>query len=156
LGSIDRQLAAIAVQCRERREELSLLIFAVSPNPESNHEAASAMLRRAKTALSAACALSDPTNPVLMSLDGGRLAAIIPNCDREAALTIAKSTVAEFAKVTVSSSESQADRGTLSIGVATASVVPKNFDPARMIERAERCLSAARSCGSSSVKSIEV
>ena len=45
---------------------------------------------------------------------------------------------------------------TLSIGVATASVVPKNFDPVRMIESAARCLSAARACGISTVKSIEV
>jgi hypothetical protein len=34
--------------------------------------------------------------------------------------------------------------------------VPKNFDPLRLIESAERCLSAARACGISAVKSIEV
>jgi GGDEF domain-containing protein len=156
LGPIERQLARLAVQCRERREELSMLIMAVSGGTESNQEIASVMLRRAKRALSASCAPPDSINPVLMSLSGDRVAAIIPNCDREAAVTIAKSTVAEFAKLTVPTSELEVDRGTLNIGVATASVVPKNFDPARMIERAERCLSAARSCGNSSVKSIEV
>jgi HD-like signal output (HDOD) protein len=156
LGPIDRQLARLAVQCRERREELSLLIMAVSAGTKTSQEEASAMLRRAKRALGAACSPSDLTNPVLISLSDGQVAAILPNCDREAAVAIAKSTVVEFTKVTVPSSESQADRGTLSIGVATASVVPKNFDPARMIERAGRCLSAARSCGNSSVKSIEV
>jgi hypothetical protein len=45
---------------------------------------------------------------------------------------------------------------TVSVGVATASVVPRNFDPLRLIECAERCLSAARACGISTVKSIEV
>jgi hypothetical protein len=45
---------------------------------------------------------------------------------------------------------------TFSAGVASMSVVPKNFDPARLIESAERCLNAARACGMSAVKSIEV
>ena len=32
----------------------------------------------------------------------------------------------------------------LSIGVATVSAVPKNFDAARLVESAMRCLAAAR------------
>jgi hypothetical protein len=35
-------------------------------------------------------------------------------------------------------------------------VVPRNFDASQMIESAVRCLSSARSCGISTVKSIEV
>jgi hypothetical protein len=45
---------------------------------------------------------------------------------------------------------------TLGAGVATVSAVPKNFDPTSLLVAAERCLSAARTCGISTVKSIEV
>jgi HD-like signal output (HDOD) protein len=154
-GSFERQVADAAVQCRERRQELSLLIMAVNSGTETHHDSASAM-HRVKRAFGAACKPVDQASIILISLSGGRIAAILPNCERKIALSIAKSAVAEFAKVTVPSAESRSETGSLSIGVATASVVPKNFDAARMIERAERCLSAARSCGNSSVKSIEV
>jgi hypothetical protein len=45
---------------------------------------------------------------------------------------------------------------TLSAGVATVAAVPKNFDPWRLVESAERCLYAARSCNTNTVKSIEI
>ena len=44
----------------------------------------------------------------------------------------------------------------MSAGVATVVAVPKNFDPWRLVESAERCLYAARSCNTNTVKSIEV
>jgi HD-like signal output (HDOD) protein/GGDEF domain-containing protein len=154
--SFERRVADAAVQCRERREELSLLILAVNAFAESQHEGATSAMHRAKRAFGAACSPADRESLVLVTLNGGRIAAILPNCDREAALVIAKSTLTEFSRVTAPNTDSQTDMGTLGIGVATASVVPKNFDAARMIERAERCLSAARFCGNSSVKSIEV
>jgi hypothetical protein len=45
---------------------------------------------------------------------------------------------------------------TLSAGVATVAAVPKNFEPWKLVESAERCLYAARSCNASAVKSIEI
>ena len=45
---------------------------------------------------------------------------------------------------------------TISAVVATFAAVPKNFDPWRLVESAERCLYAARSCNTNTVKSIEI
>jgi hypothetical protein len=70
---------------------------------------------------------------------------------------VAKNAIAQYTKIAEPHSASNGSvASTMSVGVATASVVPKNFDPGRMIERAARCLSAARLCGISAVKSIEV
>jgi HD-like signal output (HDOD) protein/GGDEF domain-containing protein len=44
---------------------------------------------------------------------------------------------------------------TLSIGVATLSLAPKNFPPQELIEAARRCLSGAQLSGGNSAKSIE-
>jgi PleD family two-component response regulator len=90
-------------------------------------------------------------------LSDQRIAAIISNCERRAAVAVVQNAIAELAKLAAPGSEDNGDLATtLSFGVATASVVPKNFDPIQMIESAARCLSAARACGISAVKSIEV
>ena len=44
----------------------------------------------------------------------------------------------------------------LKVGIATLMVVPKGFEPQRLLTAAEGCLNAARASGGSLVKSIEV
>jgi hypothetical protein len=70
---------------------------------------------------------------------------------------IAQTAIATMSKQTVASEGTTCEVATtISVGVATASVISRNFDPVHMVECAERCLSAARACGISTVKSIEV
>jgi HD-like signal output (HDOD) protein len=144
-----------ANRCRDRREELSLLIM--EPSVPGG---AGAQLRlasyQARRALESACAALDPKNVTLVSLSELRTAVILINCERRAAIAVAQSAISTLAKTFISPTENDHGSATLGIGVATASVVPKNFDPGRMIERGARCLSAARACGTSAVKSIEV
>ena len=79
------------------------------------------------------------------------------NCDRRGALSVANQAIATINKGATHGVQENGDLATtLSIGVATASVVPRNFDATRVIDSAARCLSAARACGISTVKSIEV
>ncbi|HEX5471308.1 MAG TPA: hypothetical protein VFW73_05450, partial [Lacipirellulaceae bacterium] len=96
-------------------------------------------------------------NVILVSVSNKRTAAILLNCDRRGAVAMANHAISVINK---GNADGILENGeiatTLSAGIATASVVPRNFDAARVIESAERCLAAARVCGISTAKSIEV
>ena len=153
-----RKLVAAANRCRERRQELSLLLM--EPNVFDIHTDPFGKKAgdQARRALASACDALEPENVALGVARRTATAAIISDCERRGALAVAQHAIAELAKAQIAA-EADQDHDlatTLSIGVATVSVVPKNFDPVRMIESAARCLSAARACGISTVKSIEV
>jgi HD-like signal output (HDOD) protein/GGDEF domain-containing protein len=154
---LHKALAAAVKRCRERRRELSLLlvepnVFDVHSDPHAEYAS-----RDVRLAILQACSSLDPENVSLMSLGGERTAAVLSHCDRRAAVVVAQNTMAALGKPNSSGLGTVCEEATtVSIGVATASVVPRNFDPVRLVECAERCLSAARACGISTVKSIEV
>ena len=93
----------------------------------------------------------------MLSITAVQLAAVLPDCERRQAVAIANEVLAEFGEL----AEIEADvpqavhTAAVSAGVATVAAVPKNFDPWRLVESAERCLYAARSCNTNTVKSIE-
>ncbi len=156
-STLARKLASAATRCRDRRQELSLLV--VEPNvldAQSDPGGATAS-RQTRRALGRACAGIDRDKVTLVSLSDRRTAAILSNCERRTALSVAHNIIRQLETLSGMRAENNGELATtLSIGVATASVVPTNFDAARMMERASRCLSAARACGISAVKSIEV
>jgi HD-like signal output (HDOD) protein len=150
-----RKLAAAGNRCRERRHELSLVLIESSlggDSPSINSEAAHLQSRRA---LGVACAMLEKDTVTLVSLSETRTAAILCNCERRTALSVAHKAIADLGRPTGDLIVSDLS-ATLSVGVATISAVPKNFDPKAMVECAARCLSAARAAGISTVKSIEV
>jgi HD-like signal output (HDOD) protein/GGDEF domain-containing protein len=156
-STVVQALIAAATRCRERRSELSLLL--VEPNKldiQSDSQSRSAG-RHARLALLHACSSLVQENVTMIPLGDDRTAAILSNCERRAALAVAQNVISGLSQHGNSSGATSDEAVTnVSIGVATASVVPRNFDPMRLVERAERCLSAARACGISTVKSIEV
>lgn len=153
---LQRTLAAALKRCRERRRELSLLL--VEPNVFDVHSdpRAERASREVRLAILQACSHLDPENVSLVSIGEERTAAVLSHCDRRSAVVVAHNTMAALAAPSHAGPGTLCEATTVSIGVATASVVSRNFDPLRLIERAERCLSAARACGISTVKSIEV
>jgi HD-like signal output (HDOD) protein len=156
-SALVRKINAAAARCRQSRQELSLLLFDLCcpgelrrPNAESD--------KQLWDALDRACTPFDDGHVSLVALGDHRAAAVICNCERRTALATSQAVVRHLS---FDASDSSAGHGiaqevAISVGVATASIVPKNFDAARLIESAERCLNAARSCGISTVKSIEV
>ncbi|HVT30219.1 MAG TPA: HDOD domain-containing protein [Lacipirellulaceae bacterium] len=156
-SALVRKLMAAANRCRDRRQELSLLL--VEPNVFDIHSDSQGdfACRQARQALGCAIAPLDTNNVVLVSLSKERTAAILLNCDKRGAISVANHAIAILNKGVVDGVQPNGDLATtLSIGVSTSSVVPRNFEAARMIESAERCLAAARICGISTAKSIEV
>jgi hypothetical protein len=156
-SALARKLLAAATRCRERRQELSLLVM--EPNAFDVHSDpfAERANRNARQALAAACGGLDEDRVTLFGLSARRSAAIISNCDRRTALSVAQAAIRELGRIEAQNRiHSDVLSTTLSLGVATACVVARNFDSMQMIESALRCLNAARGCGISSVKSIEV
>jgi HD-like signal output (HDOD) protein/GGDEF domain-containing protein len=150
------KLRSAVNRCRERRRELSLLlaepnVFDVHSDPQAIHAG-----RETRFALLQACSRFDQKDVSLISLDKERMAAILSNCDRRTAVALAQSAIDALSHTSSLEGGAADLETTLSVGVATASVVPRNFDPIRLVESAERCLTAARACGISAVKSIEV
>jgi HD-like signal output (HDOD) protein/GGDEF domain-containing protein len=156
-SALARKLVAGANRCRERRQELSLLL--AEPNVFDVHSDPQGVLAsdQARKALTRACRVFDHDRVTLVTLSLERTAIILIDCERRSAISVANHAIAEIARGSSHGSRESGDLATtLSIGVATMSVVPRNFDADRMIESAARCLSAARACGISTVKSIEV
>ena len=82
---------------------------------------------------------------------------MLPGFERRQAVALANEVLAECVEARPRGDDTQTIRAvTVSAGVATVAAVPKNFDPWRLVESAERCLYAARSCNTNTVKSIEV
>ena len=91
-------MLAAANRCRERRQELSLLlaepnVFDIHSDPKG--ELASEQVRES---LGRACATFEPDEVTLVTLGGGRIAAILPNCERRGALSVANHAIAELGK----------------------------------------------------------
>ncbi len=150
------QLSAAVSLCRARRQELSLLLVETNcPNllANANKEMVSLMRR----ALEHVCQTYSDGAVELFPITAIQLAAILPDCERRHAVAMANKVLAEF--VSLSEAEDAAPEvhaATLGAGVVTVAAVPKNFDPWRLVESAERCLYAARLCNTSVVKSIEI
>jgi HD-like signal output (HDOD) protein len=151
------KLTAASRRCRQHRQELSLLLVSANANHALRGVREEDISRRVRAALGRACASFDSEDVALVALGDRRAAAILSDCERNAALAAAHVAMRQIAPATDGDAAAVTTAEvTLSAGVATAAVVPKNFDPARLIESAERCLNAARACGISAVKSIEV
>ena len=129
---------AAAIRCRERRQELSLLI--VEPNVYDMHadphaELASHQMRRALGKRMRSARSGQRHAGVAVAIGARRPSFRIANAGRR--WPWPQNAIAELAKFVAPQSEPSSELATtLSIGVATASVVPKNFDPMRMIESA--------------------
>jgi len=150
------RLSAAVPLCRARRQELSLVLVETNcPNALAAADKNATLLLRQALERSCRSHASDAAD--VLSITAVQLAAILPNCERRQAVSIANEVLAEFGELVEQEEAPQAvHTATISAGVVTVAAVPKNFDPWRLVESAERCLYAARSCNTNAVKSIEI
>jgi len=151
-----KHLSSAVPLCRGRRQELSLILMEANGANvlTATDSDAISLLRRA---LEQSCRSRTGGAIDVLSITASQLAAILPDCERRAAVSIANEVLAQLAELAEKDESTTAiHAATLSAGVATVAAVPKNFDPWRMVESAERCLYAARSCNTNTVKSIEI
>jgi HD-like signal output (HDOD) protein/GGDEF domain-containing protein len=154
--SVLRRLSTIVPLCRVKRHELSLLMMEYH-FADVLAATGDDVLPDVRQALIDACYDHHDTNVEVLSITATQLALILPNCERRQAVAIANDVLAKLSNLAPSQDTDQVVHElTVSAGVATVGAVPKNFDPWRLVESAERCLNAARSSNTNAVKSIEI
>ncbi|HEY4234378.1 MAG TPA: HDOD domain-containing protein [Lacipirellulaceae bacterium] len=155
-----RHLTDTVPSCRARRQELSLVLVetnAANMVALPDHDVA----LQIRQTLESECRAYGLADMQLLSITASQVAAILPGCERRQAVALANEVLAQFVEVAPrTASKQDAPQAvhtiTVSAGVATVAAIPKNFDPWRLVESAERCLYAARSCNTNTVKSIEM
>jgi hypothetical protein len=151
-----RRLSAVVPLCRARRQELSVLLMEstnadVLAAPDGR---TTQLVRQAICEIGTAYVSG---RIEILSITAAQLAVVLPDCERRHAVALANEVMSRVAGKSENDNASPAVHTvTISAGVATVSAVPKNFDPWRLVESAERCLYAARSCSTNAVKSIEI
>jgi HD-like signal output (HDOD) protein len=155
-----RHLASVIPLCRARRLELSLLLIESHAGTVLGL-ADSAVAAQIRRALEEECRAYGVADVQLISITAAQLAAVLPDCERRQAIALANEVLSQFVEIPLGSTSKQdvpqvVSTVMASAGVATVAAIPKNFDPWRLVESAERCLYAARSCNTNTVKSIEM
>ncbi len=89
----------------------------------------------------------------VLILESGRLALIQPGLDRISAVGLGRQVLDAVQKWSVSH---QTTCVTLSMGIASLALPPKNFQHQGLILAAERCLNAAQAAGGATLKSIDI
>lgn len=153
---LTNELQQSAIECRVRRTELSLLLFDTNgadyPRPATKELAA-----RLRAAFERACAALEFPQTTCEPLGATLTAVILTDCDRHEAVSLARRLIDICRRESFQDWPPGQKRSPLVYaGVANATHIAKNFDVESLLSGAEGCLAAARSCGGSAVKSIEV
>lgn len=145
-------VATAAAACRQARCPMSLMLVQMN-EPES---LALTLGRQGflETRNRIAQDCRDVEHPQRACLPYGEVGflVILSDCERQTAVHLGQSLIQTV--------RAQAAMGgppvSVSVGVASLSLPPVNFDPNLMLESADRCLYGARSSGGTMVKSIEI
>jgi HD-like signal output (HDOD) protein len=143
-------IAAAATLCRQKREELSLLLIEIDNYDDLIFVHGQEELDRLRRELADACRAAEPSGRPPLDLDHARLALVLAGCDRPGAADAGHTLLHEVRRHV-----GGGDALTVSIGASTVAVPAKNFDPVEIVRSAERCLRAARLSGGNCFKSIE-
>lgn len=145
------RLSAAATACRQVRRELSLLLLEIDWYNELLVTRGIVGLAEIAEGLETECRAADPTGPGPQQLTDARWALILPGSDRTEASDTAHDLLRRMRELAAG-----AMPFSVSIGLATAAVPAKNFNPSDLIGSAERCLSTAQLSGGNCVKTIEI
>jgi GGDEF domain-containing protein len=154
-GFVGRVAAAVAT-CRQARRSLSLLVVELDQYDDLLINCGRQATERLVEQLGAQCRRIDHRGAVVMQSRDVQYAVILPDCDRRQAVDASNELVAGVRDAASSSVASSTAVATVSIGVASVALPPKNFPAAELIRAAERCLGGARLSGGNAVKSIEI
>jgi len=147
-------LAKAVGACRQSRCPLSVLLVQLEEHddPFSAHPI---LFEQFRKRLEAACRGLDHPGLICQPDGSAGLLLILPDCDRQEAVRCGQGLI-DQARSWASGPALDAPAWGISVGVATVSLAPKNFAPARLVEAARRCLYGSHASGGGVVKSIEI
>jgi diguanylate cyclase (GGDEF)-like protein len=154
-GFVGRLTAAVAT-CRQARCSLSLLIVEIDQYDDIILARGPRAAGRIVAALEADCRSLDHREAAVSQSGEVQFTIILPDCDRRQAVDLANELIARVQRRPHSAPATDAAVLTISIGVASVALPPKNFPAADLIRAAERCLNGAKLSGGNAAKSIEI
>ncbi|MEX2141261.1 MAG: HDOD domain-containing protein [Pirellulales bacterium] len=154
-GFIGRVAAAVAT-CRQARRSLSLLVVEIDQYQDLLITRGPAEAERLVEALGAECRALDHHGAAVVQSREVQFAIILPACDRRQAVDVSNELMARVRRMALSAATVDTAVVTVSVGVTSVALPPKNFPAAELIRAAERCLNGARLSGGNAVKSIEI
>lgn len=92
----------------------------------------------------------------LMQVGDDRFAVVFEGCERQPAVELARQLVRCVRQWSAEQTATQGHAISLSAGIATLAMPPKNFPCQDLIDAAERCLHGVQLSGGDSVKSIDI
>ncbi|HWB14305.1 MAG TPA: HDOD domain-containing protein [Pirellulales bacterium] len=146
--ALSAKIMAAAALCRQKRQELSLLLVEVDSFEQIVGLRGAAEAERVREALFESCRMTDAIGQSPLELTDARFAVVLVGYDRTAAADAGHLLLRQ-------ARSSPGGPVTLSIGASTVAVPAKNFDPVELTQSAERCLRASQLSGGNCFKSIE-
>lgn len=150
--TFEQRLVIALGKCRSERQPLSVVMLDVSWENQSSEQDKLLSDFLDRTCREEFCSLTelDVSNPSSRTL-------VLPGCDRQEAVRMARGAIH-----TIETSWQRQNvldqKGPIQVrvGIASATLPSKNFDAVRLLQTAQRCLAASRTCGTSCVKSLEI
>jgi GGDEF domain-containing protein len=105
----------------------------------------------------AECRRIDQERAIVVQYRDLQFAVILADCDRRQAVDVANDLLIRLRRTQPPALDHRSAAAmTVSIGVASVVLPPKNFPADELVRAAERCLNGARLSGGNAVKSIEI
>ena len=149
------RLGAAVAACRQARCPLSLLLVQLDRLDQLMGWAGKQTAQRLRQSLETVCRQTDQRRAICAAYGDAGFALILPGCERRDALEAANQVIVRVRRLGTESADDQRS-ASVSAGVATVSLPPKNFPPRDILTAAARCLNGSRLSGGGVAKSIEI
>lgn len=150
------QLTAAVNACRQSRCALSLLLVAINDMEDLVLKRGVEGFGRLRRFLGGTCrSLEHPQMTCLPQGEAG-FVLILPDCDRSSAVQLGNLLIDRMRRLATVGDRDHRTTLTLSVGVATVSLPPKNFPARDLLAAADRCLYGSSASGGGVVKSLEI
>jgi HD-like signal output (HDOD) protein/GGDEF domain-containing protein len=154
-AELGRQLAAAVAACRQSRCALSLMFVELDRAEELAATHTTGELSALQRLLETLCRNVDHEGAIALRQGTHGFALVLPDCERRAAVELGNRMIDQVGSL-VPRSEGRERGVTLSVGIGTVSLPPKNFPAGELLEGARRCLYGSHASGGGVVKSIEI
>jgi HD-like signal output (HDOD) protein/GGDEF domain-containing protein len=149
------QVANAVAACRQYRQPLSLFLVEMDHPTQLLFRHGPKLARSFAELVRNMCQAVDRPGAECFATREAQCAVVLSGFDRDEAVDLAGDLV-KGARRLGASKGAVVGPITVSVGVASMSVPPKNFPAQELIKRADRCLYGAKSAGGNGLKSIEI
>ena len=149
------RLTMMVDHCRQSRCPLSLVLLEIDHFNDLAQVNGAEVAQQTAHRLHAAAGSIEREGSVCVRLGDAEFGLLFPNCDRLAAVSKGQQLLRGMCPIH-GATLVDPSAPTLSVGVATVTVVSKNFPPPDLLKAATRCLNAAQLLGGNMLKSIDV